>query len=161
MIRESADIEGIALPDHDGRDPRPDGSPTAVLKERGLADDTMVGLKSPASIPPLLHTLARFEAFSGHRMNMDKTIMLLAGAHRGFSVAGGSEAASMLRDVGLSTAYDVTNGQVHNLCQTSGTEWCWETRPEQSSHGSRRYKRRWPRPSACRPAPFPLAAGAA
>ena len=48
-------------------------------------------------------------------MNMDKTIMLLAGAHRGFSVAGGSEAASMLRDVGLSTAYDVTNGQVHNL----------------------------------------------
>ena len=48
-------------------------------------------------------------------MNMDKTIMLLAGAHRGFSVAGGSEAASMLRDVGLSTAYDVTDGQVHNL----------------------------------------------
>ena len=70
MIRESADIEGIALPDHDGRDPRPGRTSTAVLKERGLADDTMVGLKSPGSIPPLLRTLARYEAFSGHRTNM-------------------------------------------------------------------------------------------
>ena len=111
MIRENADIEGIPIPDHDGRDPSQTAAPT-IVKERGLVDDTMVCLRSPESVAPLLHTLTRFEAFSNHRMNVDKTILLLLGQHRAFDLLGDSHAARLLR------ARKVLPAQVHDVSKT-------------------------------------------
>ena len=71
MIRESDEVRGIPIPDHDGRDPKDahsaDGTESEMC-ERGLVDDTMVALRTPADVPALLEILARFEAFSGHRI---------------------------------------------------------------------------------------------
>ena len=108
MIRENTDIEGIPIPDHDGCDPSQTATPTTV-KERGLVDDTMVCLRSPESVEPLLHTLTRFEAFSNHKMNVDKTILLLLGQHRAFDLLGDSRAAQLLR------ARKVLPKQVHDV----------------------------------------------
>ena len=39
----------------------------------------MVAVKNSDSIPPLLDTLDRFEKMSYHKMNVDKTMLLLLG----------------------------------------------------------------------------------
>ena len=113
MIREHPHIEGIPIPDHDGRDPKDAHSADSTeseMCERGLVDDTMVALRTPADVPALLEILARFEAFSGHRMNISKSMVLLLGRHRSFDIAGKSHAAETLREHGLTAVHDVTNG---------------------------------------------------
>ena len=110
MIRQDPEIEGIPIPDHDGRDPV-SGSETSTLRERGLVDDTMVGVRTPASIPPLMRVLSRFEAFSHHKMNVEKTIILLLGEQRAFDIGGGTEPARLLRERGVTQAHvhDITS----------------------------------------------------
>ena len=75
------------------------------MKERGLVDDVMVAIASPASVPPLLETLDRFESMSNHRMNVDKTMLLLLGTHGNFDPKGDSGAARQLRDRGLTRTH--------------------------------------------------------
>jgi hypothetical protein len=60
------------------------------MKERGLVDDVMVAIASPASVPPLLETLDRFERMSNHRMNVDKTMLLLLGTRMAASTRMGT-----------------------------------------------------------------------
>ena len=91
MLREDGRIKGIPIPDFDGRAPSADCGPT--IKERGLVDDIMVAINGPESVPPLLETLDRFEKMSNHKMNVDKTMLLLLGKHGGFDIEGDSEAA--------------------------------------------------------------------
>jgi len=104
MLREDERIRGIPIPDHDGHAPAADGP---VMKERGLVDDVMVAIASPASVPPLLETLDRFESMSNHRMNVDKTMLLLLGTHGNFDPKGDSGAARQLRDRGLTRTHDL------------------------------------------------------
>ena len=115
MIRDDPAIAGITIPDPDGNAPPVAtrvGQPRASeLRERGLVDDTMVAVRSPEAIPPLLHVLDRFEAMSNHRMNLSKTVLLLLGKHRDFDVNGDTAAAVALRGRGLKRAYDITPGQ--------------------------------------------------
>ena len=115
MIRDDPRIQGIPIPDADGREPpiarrvHPDPT-TCTVKERCLVDDMLVGLRSPASIPPLLEVLDRFEAISNHKMNLSKTILLLLGQHRDFDVHGDSEAARRLCKRGLTATHDIADG---------------------------------------------------
>ena len=74
MLREDTSIEGIPIPDIEGSEPHVGG---CRIKERGLVDDIMVAVKNSHSIPPLLDTLDRFEKMSYHKMNVDKTMLLL------------------------------------------------------------------------------------
>ena len=53
------------------------------------------------SLAPLLRTLSRFEAFSNHKMNVDKTLLLLLGQHRDFDLGGDTAAARLLRERGV------------------------------------------------------------
>ena len=110
MIRDAPDIQGIPIPDADGRPPTALRLPPEV-RERGLVDDTAVALASRESIPPLLRVLDRFEAMSNHRMNISKTTLLVLGKERTFDIAGGGLAAQLLRHRGLTRAYDITPGK--------------------------------------------------
>ena len=104
MLREDVRIKGIPVPHYDGQTPSEDG-PT--IKERGLVDDIMVAVSGPESVPPLLETLDRFERMSNHKMNVDKTMLLLLGKNGGFDVNGDTEAARQLRDRGLTRTHDI------------------------------------------------------
>ena len=104
MLREDERIKGIPIPDFDGHAPSADG-PT--IKERGLVDDIMVAVSGPESVPPLLETLDRFERMSNHKMNVDKTMLLLLGRHGGFDLQGSSEAARQLRSRQLNLTHDI------------------------------------------------------
>ena len=106
MIRDNASIKGVPMPDLDGQITA-DGP---VLRERGLVDDTMVAVRDASSVPHLLDTLSRFEAMSNHKMNIEKTMMLLIGDQRGFDIAGSSAAAEALRARGLTSTYDISAG---------------------------------------------------
>ena len=145
MIRENDEVDGIPIPGHDGQDPTT-AAATATVKERGLVDDTMVCLRSPASVAPLLRTLSRFEAFSNHKMNVDKTLLLLLGRHRDFDLGGGTTAARLLRGRG------VTPGQVHDVSKEganlpekwhgvllggeAGTAATWDATARRAKHAS-------------------------
>ena len=126
MIRDCPGIEGIQLPDHDGRPPgataaAPQGQHAAqrrtqyTLRERGLVDDTMVALRSPASIKPLLEVLDRFESMGNSKMNLTKTLLLLVGGQRDFDIKGSSRPAKLLRARGLHATHDVSEGSAASL----------------------------------------------
>ena len=104
MLREDTRIEGIPIPDFDGREPHVGG---CGIKERGLVDDIMVAVKNSDSIPPLLDTLDRFEKMSYHKMNVDKTMLLLLGDQGSFDINGPTVAAAQLRARGLARTHDV------------------------------------------------------
>ena len=67
----------------------------------------MVAVSGPESVPPLLETLDRFERMSNHKMNVDKTMLLLLGRHGGFDLQGSSEAARQLRSRQLNLTHDI------------------------------------------------------
>ena len=104
MLREDKRIKGIPIPHFDGHAPSQDG-PT--IKERGLVDDVMVAVSGPESVPPLLETLDRFERMSNHKMNVDKTMLLLLGSQGRFDLQGDSAAARQLRSRGLTRTHDI------------------------------------------------------
>ena len=134
MLREDERIKGVPIPGHDGQAPSAGGP---VMKERGLVDDVMVAIASPASVPPLLETLDRFESMSNHRMNVDKTMLLLLGTHGSFDPKGGSDAARQLRSRGLTRTHDLrVDGPMRmpdkwhgiTLGNTAGTEAEWSAK---------------------------------
>ena len=111
MIRMNDDIQGISIPDADGRIPDPTAHhPHQTVKERGLVDDVAVAVATPQSIPPLLDTLDRFEAMSNHRMQISKTVLVLLGHCRSFDIQGNTQAATRLRQRELFEAHDVIDG---------------------------------------------------
>ena len=139
MLREDGRIKGIPIPDHGGHAPSADGP---VMKERGLVDDVMVAIASPASVPPLLETLDRFERMSNHRMNVDKTMLLLLGTHGRFDPNGDSEAATQLRSRGLTRTHDLRVGgpmkmpdKWHGIIlgNAAGTEAVWREKVEEAA----------------------------
>ena len=70
-IRDDPCLTGIRIATHDGDH--------MELRERCMADDTMVYLQSADQVPRLLEILAEFEAASGQKLNADKSIGVVLG----------------------------------------------------------------------------------
>ena len=87
-------------------------------------DDIMVAVKNSDSIPPLLDTLDRFEKMSYHKMNVDKTMLLLLGDQESFDINGPTVAAAQLRARGLARTHTTSAQTLPCSCRTSGMGSC-------------------------------------